>query len=104
MGNLLEINEANFESDVINSEGNVLIDFWAPWCGPCKMQTPILEKLLSDGSVNAKIGKVNVDDNPGIAQKFNIASIPTLILFKDGKEVDRMVGVQPETILKDKLK
>ena len=104
MGTLMELNESNFESDVISAKGTVLVDFWAPWCGPCKMQTPILEKLVNDGEISAKIGKVNTDDNPTIAQKYNIVSIPTLILFKDGEEVERMVGVQPETILKDKLK
>lgn len=103
MAGLIELNGSDFES-TISGGGKVLVDFWAPWCGPCRMQTPILEKLSSDASVNAKICKVNVDENGPIAQKYGIASIPTIILFNDGKEADRMVGVQPENVLKGKLK
>jgi len=104
MGNLTEINDGNFESSVLKAEGLVLVDFWAPWCGPCRMQTPILEKLAQSDEISAAIMKVNTDESPGVAQQMGIASIPTLILFKDGKEIDRMVGVQPEEVLKQKLK
>jgi len=104
MGNLTEINDSNFESSVLKAEGLVLVDFWAPWCGPCRMQTPILEKLVQSDEISAAIMKVNTDEAPGVAQQMGIASIPTLILFKDGKEIDRMVGVQPEEVLKQKLK
>ena len=104
MGKLIEANESNFDSDILGAKGTVLVDFWAPWCGPCKMQTPILEKIADDSSVEAMIVKVNTDENPSIAQKYNIVSIPTLILFKDGQETERFVGVQPESVLKDKLK
>ncbi|MBN2161014.1 MAG: thioredoxin [Spirochaetes bacterium] len=103
MANLIEINASNFDSEVMKSSGLVLMDFWAPWCGPCKMQVPILEKLAQSGDIQAKIVKVNTDENPDIAQKFGISSIPTLILMKSGSEVERFVGVQPEAVLKQKL-
>ena len=101
---LLEVKESNFEGEVLNYNGTVLVDFWAPWCGPCRMQTPILERVDQSGDVSAKIAKINTDESPSIAQKYDISSIPTLIIFKDGKEVERMVGVQPEDVLKKKLK
>jgi thioredoxin 1 len=101
---LLEIKESNFEEEVLKYEGTVLVDFWAPWCRPCRMQTPILERVAESGDISAKIAKVNTDESSSIAQKYDISSIPTLILFKEGKEVERMVGVQPEDVLKKKLK
>jgi len=102
MGTLIEVNSGNFDT-IISSNQVVLVDFWAPWCGPCRMQAPILEKIAKDGSVNATIAKLNTDENTDLAQKFGITSIPTLILFKNGSEVERMVGVQPEASLKKKL-
>jgi thioredoxin 1 len=104
MAHIDEVNDKNFNTQVIEAGGKVLVDFWAPWCGPCRMQTPILEKLIQSGTINSKIYKLNTDDNPGIAQKFGISSIPTLIIFSGGKEIDRLVGVQPENVLRDKLK
>ncbi len=104
MSSIIELTNDNFDTDVVNAEGRVLVDFWAPWCGPCRMQTPILEKLSGDNSIDVKIAKLNTDDNPSIAQKMGIVSIPTLILFKDGKEQERFVGVQPEDVLREKLK
>ena len=103
MANLMEATTANFDKEVIKAAGKVLVDFWAPWCGPCKMQTPILEKLAAGGQINAKILKLNTDENTEIAQKYGIVSIPTLILFENGKEIERYVGVQPENVLKSKL-
>ncbi len=102
MANLKEVNSANFQTEVLDASGTVLVDFWAPWCGPCRMQAPILEKLAQSG-IHAKIVKVNTDENGDIASKYGINSIPTLIIFKNGQEVERMVGVQPENVLKPKL-
>lgn len=104
MSTLLELNSSNFDSIVNQSNEPVLIDFWAPWCGPCRMQTPILEKLAADPEIKAKIAKINTDENSDIAQKFSISSIPTLIIMKNGKESERFVGVQTESALKNKLK
>ncbi len=104
MGKIFDVNTSSFDSDVLNSSGKVLVDFWAPWCGPCRMQTPILEKLSQYDDIDVNIAKLNTDDHPEIAQKLGIVSIPTLILFKDGKEIERFVGVQPEEVLKEKLK
>ncbi|MBN2077486.1 MAG: thioredoxin [Spirochaetes bacterium] len=103
MSKLTEVNKSNFESLVTNSTGLVLIDFWAPWCGPCKMQVPILEKLAQSGDIKAKIVKINTDENPELAQNFGISSIPTLVLMRDGAEIERFVGVQPEAVLTQKL-
>ncbi len=103
MSKLLEINKSNFDSNVTNATGLVLIDFWAPWCGPCKMQVPILEKISQSEDIQATIVKINTDDNPELAQKFGISSIPTLVLMKDGEEIERFVGVQPEAVLRQKL-
>lgn len=89
---VLDITDANFTEET--NEGLVLIDFWAPWCGPCRMQTPILEGLSNDFEDRVKIVKVNVDENPQTSQAFGIMSIPTLILKKDDKVVETMIGVQ----------
>jgi len=101
MSNLLEVGDKDFENEVIKAPGKVLVDFWAPWCAPCRMQSPILESV--SGKVSAKIVKVNTDNSQAVSQKYNISSIPTLILFENGIEIDRMVGVQPEDSLVKKL-
>lgn len=103
MSSLNEVTDQSFDKEVAQAQGKVLVDFWAPWCGPCRMQTPILEKLAASGAVNAKIVKLNTDENPEVARKFGIVSIPTLILFENGTEKERYVGVQPEAVLKSKL-
>jgi len=101
MGNVTEIKSSDFESAVLKAEGKVLVDFWAPWCGPCRMQGPILEKVAP--SVKARIVKVNTDESPDIAEKYSISSIPTLIIFDKGQVVEKLVGVQPEPVLIQKL-
>ena len=95
-----EFTDANFASDVLKSDTPVLVDFWAPWCGPCKMIGPIIEKLSTELSGTVKIGKLNVDDNPATAQEYGVMSIPTILLFKGGKVVGTTMGFQPEPKLR----
>jgi thioredoxin 1 len=98
----ITITEKNFDAEVIKSTVPVLVDFWAVWCGPCKMQNPILEELGKELGSKAKIAKVNVDDEPNLAGKYGVMSIPTLMVFKKGEVVKQMVGVQSkETLLKE---
>lgn len=91
----------NFNQTIEN--GVSLVDFWAPWCGPCKMQLPIVEELSTELEGQATIGKINVDEQPELAAQFGVMSIPTLILFKDGQPVDKMVGLQSKDALKAKI-
>ncbi len=93
-----QLTDADFES-VINAGKPVFIDFWAPWCGPCRIVGPIVEELAPFYDGRAVIGKMNVDDNPAVAQRFGVTSIPTMMMFKDGKLVDRMVGAAPKAAL-----
>ena len=98
----LEITDANFES-VINTDKPVLVDFWAEWCGPCRMVGPIVEELAGEYEGRAVIGKVDVDSNPQISAKFGIRSIPTLLVFKNGQVVDKQVGAVPKGVLASKI-
>lgn len=100
-GLLKELKAAEFDAAV--AQGTVLIDFWAPWCGPCRMQLPILETLAGEIGDSAKICKVNVDDEAELASRFKVSSIPTLILFKDGKVVKQYIGLQQAATLKQAL-
>jgi len=94
-----QLTDLNFESEVLSSEKPVLVDFWAVWCGPCKMVEPELEKLAEEKSEELRIGRLNVDDNRDIAVKYGITAIPTMILFKKGQVVKKLIGVMP----KDKI-
>jgi len=102
MSKPIEITDDNFE-EVINSEKPVLVDFWAEWCGPCKMIGPIVEELAGEYDGKAVVGQVDVDANPQVSAKFGIRSIPTLLVFKGGEIVDKQVGAVPKSILSQKL-
>lgn len=93
---VLTVTTDNFEKEVLKSEKTVLLDFWASWCGPCKMLSPIVDEVAEELGEAVKVGKVNVDDQPELAQQFQVMSIPTLIAFKNGEAVNRTVGVQPK--------
>ena len=96
-----EFTDDNFANEVLQSDKPVLVDFWAPWCGPCKMIGPIVEKLSKELEGAVKIGKLNVDDSPATAQEYGVMSIPTLLLFKGGKVVGTTMGFQPEPRLRE---
>ncbi|MDY6915631.1 MAG: thioredoxin [Candidatus Cloacimonadota bacterium] len=96
---LLEVTEQNFEEEVLNSSVPVLADLWAPWCGPCKAIGPTVEKLANEYGDKIKVVKINIDDNPSIATKYSVMSIPTLLFFKDGKVADQVIGL----VGKDKI-
>ncbi|SHN24667.1 thioredoxin [Cyclobacterium lianum] len=102
MAKAIEVTDTNFD-EIIKSEQPVLVDFWAEWCGPCKMIGPIVEELATDYEGKATITKLDVDSNPDIASKFGIRSIPTLLIFKDGQVVDKVIGAVPKSVLADKL-
>lgn len=101
----ITLTDQNFEEEVLKSDQPVLVDFWAPWCAPCKMQGPIVEELAKEyEGQGLKIGKLNVDENQQTAGKYSIMSIPTLVIFKNGEVAEQMVGLQQKEILKEKLK
>ena len=102
MSKPVEITDNNF-NEIINSEQPVLVDFWAEWCGPCKMIGPVVEELASDYDGKAVVGKVDVDANPEVSAKFGIRSIPTLLVFKNGEIVDKQIGAVPKSVLSQKL-
>ncbi|XWN37545.1 MAG: thioredoxin [Balneola sp.] len=103
MGKALEFTDGNFEAEVLNSDKPVLVDFWAEWCGPCRMIGPVVEEMAGEYEGKAKIGKVNVDNNPDISVKYGIRSIPALLIFKNGEVVDQIVGAVPKPHLTKQL-
>ena len=98
-----EFDDSNFEAEVLQADGPVLVDFWAPWCGPCRMIAPVVEQLAGENAGAIKIGKLNVDEAPGAAQSYGVSSIPTLMIFKSGEVVERFVGVQPKSRLQEAI-
>jgi thioredoxin 1 len=103
MGHAAEFTDAGFDADVLQSDHPVLVDFWAPWCGPCRQIAPLIDELAQQYAGAVKIGKVNVDENPELATQYGINAIPTLLLFKGGKIVERFQGVPPRTRLESVL-
>ena len=103
MANVNEFTDGNFAEEVLQSESPVLVDFWAPWCGPCRMIAPMVEELALENGDAVKIGKINIDEHPGAAQNYGVSSIPTLMIFKSGEVVERLVGVQPKARLQESL-
>jgi thioredoxin 1 len=100
----IDVNDSNFEEVVIKSEKPVVVDFWAEWCGPCRMIAPTIEDMAREFSDKAVVAKCNVDDSPQVAIKYSIRSIPTILFFKEGKIADKQVGAVPKNVLADKLK
>ncbi len=103
MAKPIEVTDATFEQEVLQSDKPVIVDFWAVWCGPCKMIAPIMEELANEYDSKIKIAKLDVDNNPNVAIKFGIRSIPTVLFFKDGKVSEQVIGAYPKTHFLDKL-
>lgn len=101
---VITINKNNFEEEVLKSEKVVLIDFWASWCGPCRMMSPVIDEIAEEMGENIKVGKINIDEEKELAIKYDVMSIPTFIVFKNGNEVGRSVGVQDKEEIKNMLK
>ena len=100
----MQLTDSNFKESVLDANQVALVDFWAEWCGPCRMIGPVVEELSAEYKDKAVIGKVNVDDNPEVAMQYGIRSIPTILFFKNGQLVDKQVGVVPKSVLENKLK
>ena len=100
-GNIAQLNEEQFKTQVENGKGLILVDFWAPWCGPCRMVGPILEELATELAGKVTITKLNVDDNGSIAGKYQVSGIPSMILFRDGKPIDTLVGAYPKPSIRE---
>ena len=99
------VTDQTFDREVLQATGQpVLVDYWAPWCGPCRLIAPVLDQLAAESQGRYRIAKLNVDENPQVASRYQIASIPTMLIFKDGKIVDRLIGVQPKQAIEERLK
>ena len=92
-GNVLSFTDANFQTDVLESDQPVLVDFWAPWCGPCKLIAPTIDAIATEYAGKVRVGKVNTDENPKVATEYSVSAIPTVLLFQNGQPVDKFVGV-----------
>ena len=103
MADITELTEDNFDAEVLQSSQPVLVDFWAPWCGPCQKIAPLVEQLAAENAGTARFGKVNVDSNQNLAASYGVSSIPTLIVFKDGQVARSFVGLQPKARLQEAL-
>ena len=103
MGKAIELNESNFEEVVLNSDKPVLVDFWAEWCGPCRMVGPVVEEIAGEYEEKAVVGKIDVDANQNLSIKYGIRSIPALLFFKNGQVVDQQIGAVPKAVLTNKL-
>lgn len=101
---ILQLNDGNFDSEINKGATPVLVDFWAPWCGPCRMIAPVLDKIADSLAGQALVAKVNVDESPGVASRFRVSSIPTLLFFKNGEVREQVVGLQSEADLTARLK
>ena len=103
MSEIISLNEQSWKDEVTNSELPVIVDFWAEWCAPCHMMTPVLEEISKEYEGKIKVGKLNVDENSAVAGEYRIMGIPTLLFFRSGKLVDKIVGVVPKKALQDKI-
>jgi len=103
MSREITLTDANFDQTIASSTLPILVDFWAPWCGPCRFIAPVLAEIAEEKAETVKIGKMNVDDNPSVPSRFGITGIPTMILFKDGKAVEKIVGALPKAMIEKAL-